>query len=261
MSKATPCGFCQKTFQSKRRSNGKWTQCCSKSCARKMELAAGAHAFQKAPRYGKWTPAPEFIRCGSCGADISSPGHKQRFCRPCRKVRQSERGRSMRKRWPSWSVWFPTCATCREVFTARQPKAKYCSEDCSMWQYRNRPCRDCGSALGEVSLKLYCDDCAALRKAATRRAYKAKRRALMKDAGAEHFDPHEIYERDGWRCGICRKRVNPNLEHPNPMSASLDHIVPLAGGGAHTRINTQCSHLACNREKWHTGWGQPLLFA
>lgn len=33
------------------------------------------------------------------------------------------------------------------------------------------------------------------------------------------------------------------------MSASLDHVVPLSLGGAHTPENTQASHLICNGRK------------
>ncbi|MEV6398476.1 HNH endonuclease [Streptomyces sp. NPDC051907] len=33
------------------------------------------------------------------------------------------------------------------------------------------------------------------------------------------------------------------------MSASLDHIIPLARQGDHTRINVQLAHLLCNLRK------------
>ena len=36
---------------------------------------------------------------------------------------------------------------------------------------------------------------------------------------------------------------------PNPLSASLDHIVSVAVGGLHTRANTQLAHLGCNSRK------------
>ena len=65
----------------------------------------------------------------------------------------------------------------------------------------------------------------------------------------EIFDDKEIFERDGWICGICGKKVSKALEHPNPRSASLDHIIPLSRGGNHIRINVQLAHLGCNRKK------------
>jgi 5-methylcytosine-specific restriction endonuclease McrA len=73
-------------------------------------------------------------------------------------------------------------------------------------------------------------------------------RQAQKDQG-ERFDATEVYERDGYRCGLCEGKVDPALRYPEPMSASLDHITPLARGGAHTRANTQCAHLVCNLKK------------
>jgi len=43
------------------------------------------------------------------------------------------------------------------------------------------------------------------------------------------------------------------------MSASLDHILPFAAGGAHLKANVQCSHLRCNIRKRTGGGGQLRL--
>jgi 5-methylcytosine-specific restriction endonuclease McrA len=75
----------------------------------------------------------------------------------------------------------------------------------------------------------------------------------------EMFDSREIFERDGWRCGICRRRVSQKLSWPHPRSVSLDHIVPISAGGGHVRENVQCSHLECNLRKLDLGPGQLLL--
>lgn len=93
------------------------------------------------------------------------------------------------------------------------------------------------------------------------RAYRALNRARRRAAEikGEDFDPLEIFERDGWRCGICKRKVSRTLEYPHPRSASLDHIVPIVDGGEHTRANTQCAHLECNLRKRHLGPGQLLL--
>ena len=68
-------------------------------------------------------------------------------------------------------------------------------------------------------------------------------------ADAVAFNPVNIFERDGWVCGICREAVDAALEWPDPRSASLDHVVPLTKGGAHSPDNAQCAHLACNVSK------------
>lgn len=74
----------------------------------------------------------------------------------------------------------------------------------------------------------------------------AARRARLVGARVESFTHTEVYERDGWVCGICTEQVNRSLTYPNPMSPSLDHIVPLSLGGEHSRANTRLSHLTCN---------------
>lgn len=69
-----------------------------------------------------------------------------------------------------------------------------------------------------------------------------------------------VYERDGWRCGICRRRIRRTLRHPHPQSASLDHIVPMSLGGPHTYVNCQAAHLVCNLSKAAGGTDQMRLF-
>ena len=51
-------------------------------------------------------------------------------------------------------------------------------------------------------------------------------------------------------CGICGKPVNKKLKFPHPLSACIDHIIPLAKGGHPSDINNlQLAHWCCNREK------------
>jgi 5-methylcytosine-specific restriction endonuclease McrA len=76
-----------------------------------------------------------------------------------------------------------------------------------------------------------------------------ERRVRISGGDAEKFKAGEIYERDGWTCGICDEPVNRDLKWPDPLSVSLDHIVPVSRGGGHTRANTRCSHLICNTRR------------
>uniref|UniRef100_A0A6H1ZVV2 Putative homing endonuclease n=1 Tax=viral metagenome TaxID=1070528 RepID=A0A6H1ZVV2_9ZZZZ len=75
-----------------------------------------------------------------------------------------------------------------------------------------------------------------------------RKRALLKGVKVEIFKAHEIYERDGWICQLCHKKVNKKLRFPNPLSRSLDHIIPLSLGGTHERKNVQLTHYKCNVE-------------
>lgn len=81
------------------------------------------------------------------------------------------------------------------------------------------------------------------------RNHNRKRRALKYQTQVDPINEKLVYLRDGWVCQHCKKRVNKNLKHPNPMSASLDHIIPLSKGGTHTYNNVQLAHLSCNLSK------------
>jgi len=51
-------------------------------------------------------------------------------------------------------------------------------------------------------------------------------------------------------CGICGGNVDFSLKFPHPMSACIDHIVPIARGGNPIDIdNMQLAHMTCNRKK------------
>lgn len=50
-------------------------------------------------------------------------------------------------------------------------------------------------------------------------------------------------------CGICGGDMDADLTYPHPMSRSVDHIMPLAIGGAHEQSNLQYAHLSCNVRK------------
>lgn len=51
-------------------------------------------------------------------------------------------------------------------------------------------------------------------------------------------------------CAICGKPVDKTLRSPDPMSPSIDHIIPIAKGGHPCDIsNLQLAHRACNRAK------------
>jgi 5-methylcytosine-specific restriction endonuclease McrA len=79
-------------------------------------------------------------------------------------------------------------------------------------------------------------------------------RARKRQAFVEPIDPHVVFERDGWRCGLCKRSIPKLARHPDPKSASLDHIVPLSQGGKHEYRNVQAAHLYCNQTKQGRVW-------
>lgn len=51
-------------------------------------------------------------------------------------------------------------------------------------------------------------------------------------------------------CGICGRPVDFSLRYPDPLSKTVDHIVPINRGGHPSDLdNLQLAHLACNLAK------------
>jgi hypothetical protein len=87
------------------------------------------------------------------------------------------------------------------------------------------------------------------RKRALVRAAAHRRRVRLRDGESERFLDAEIFERDEWVCGLCGRKINSRRTWPDPLSVSLDHVVPVSQGGGHVRSNVQASHLKCNLKK------------
>lgn len=76
-------------------------------------------------------------------------------------------------------------------------------------------------------------------------AYQSKSR--RRRAGVQiDIDESVVFQRDAWICRIC---MEPITESRGKRGPSIDHIVPLSRGGAHTMENVQASHLICNMRK------------
>ena len=183
--------------------------------------------------------------CPACATPFTA--HKTRkYCSPdC--IPKAE------MRAPRTELQWRTCGHCGRWIC--RPGRKYCDKACAREAQltnlgcRNRMCKRCNTALGEISLVNYCDTCRSQRNRETRLANKHKRRAAQRQTTIEPINPFEIYERDGWKCGICRRPVDRQLKYPDPKSASLDHIEALSLNGHHTKDNVQLAHWDCNVRK------------
>lgn len=134
------------------------------------------------------------------------------------------------------------CECCVKRYVPRQKAQRFCSVGC-----RN----------GDPGWVMSTDPAAERLRAQYREA-RRRRRAAIRRREPERFEDAEIYERDGWRCGICRRAVNKKLRWPHPRSASLDHIVPLSQEGEHTRANVRLAHLDCNVARSNRGGNEQL---
>lgn len=96
---------------------------------------------------------------------------------------------------------------------------------------------------------------------AAKRQQDRRRRDQMRAAGpVESFTAAEIGNRDAWLCGICQdtaRPVDPGPGAPRALSPSVDHIVPVSGGGQHARTNVRITHLWCNVERNSGGIPDP----
>lgn len=118
-----------------------------------------------------------------------------------------------------------TCSECGETYKPRRLDQVGCSARCSDLIWAKGPGRD------------------------SRRASMRKVRNKRKSALSVPYRESDIFERDNWQCQICSLPINPELSWPDYESKSIDHILPLALGGADAAWNVQAAHLQCNRVK------------
>lgn len=76
-----------------------------------------------------------------------------------------------------------------------------------------------------------------------------QRRARKIAAFVEPVYRRRVFERDGWRCQLCKRLVSKTASVPHPRAATIDHIVPLAEGGEHAMANVHTAHFMCNSQK------------
>lgn len=189
-----------------------------------------------------------------------------------------------------------TCIVCGTTWDAARSDAKICSDDCRAAEYAQRPdqttaarqaprperwsrrararaalrkavrgtqgcrwvagkCERCGqhfvSALGP-DIGRYCSD------ACKRRARNSRRRSRVRGAQHERYSRHAIFERDRWRCHICQRKTLRTKVVPHPRAPVVDHLIPLAEGGADTAANVATACFLCNSTKREHGGGEQL---
>lgn len=63
-----------------------------------------------------------------------------------------------------------------------------------------------------------------------------------------HLDPCRWYVgvRDGWQCRLCHQPVEWWRRNPDPLMATIDHILPASQGGRRINANLRLAHRICN---------------
>ena len=202
----------------------------------------------------KGATGPRATYCSQRCRDMASYARRREAITAAKRAKTKARLADTRKACPACGINFAPTRVMRQ---------KYCSEACSR-KYRNdHPTRFCAvpgcdrqhAASGLCQMHWRRKARAEGREPSPkwderRRANWAKRDALKRGAaGGVSFAYSDVFERDGWVCGICREAVDVELVWPDSYSASLDHIVPLSKGGSHSPDNAQCAHLVCNISK------------
>jgi 5-methylcytosine-specific restriction endonuclease McrA len=197
--------------------------------------------------------------CAGCGKTVylgseSRPAGIAR-CMPCRKIENAPN----LKHGTSGYTRGCRCPACRRGI-ADANRRRY-------WRAKGSPaermCMICGAsfivgiALGgrNNGAKTCSDECSAKRQIVKAHTYQARKRG----AYVEQVIPSEVFERDKWRCHICRRKLSSATKWPHPRRPSIDHLVPLSLGGLHEKSNVKTACFSCNASKGNRGGNEQLL--
>ena len=176
--------------------------------------------------------AATFKICAYCGCVYQNGSYSKIHSRYCSsECKNKAHNKAKSERYIPKPAFGKVCKYCRKSYQTNRTMQQYCSTECRQAVDR-------------------------LRKLESNH----RRIILERTSVIENVDRAEIYNRDGWICQICGKRVDPLLRFPHLLSATLDHILPLANGGTHEKKNVQLAHLICNSRKSNTQPDQLRLF-
>ena len=217
--------------------------------------------------------------CPSCGGEVvrtTAPGPDPLYCSvECKRRAQYKRyiqseayqRRLAKRRRPLASR---PCVVCGVQFEAKRYDARFCSERCRRNSPSARRCKLDGCDSPHVAKGLCVthynrefhpdlqthryrrahEDPEARRESLRRRTQ--FRRELVHAGDSDVIELGQLGERDAWVCGICTGPVDRDLEYPDRMCATVDHVVPISKGGRHVWANVQLAHLDCNMAKGAT---------
>lgn len=149
------------------------------------------------------------------------------------------------------------CSRCKEqlpddLFTpsAQRRRAGYC-KPCAgayMRQHKNGRCVVCSAAIRSSHMR--CAACATAGRRRTRTPSSSVRQLIThgaKPSGRRWREVQEQVWAEETVCRFCNQPVDQTLHHNHPMARNVDHVVPIAHGGAmYERSNLRLSHRRCN---------------
>lgn len=190
--------------------------------------------------------------CVVCGIEFKCKTDKRKWCsmRCYRKLRPCIRTKHKL-----------ICAGCGNQFDSDDVRRTYCSVTCSNRHKHNSEvdciCVVCNKHFKAKAYHRSSECCSNLCRDKRRRrkperyvflrSYRRKRWQAVKQH--EYVDESIVFKRDRWRCHICGKKISASVKWPNPLSPSIDHVIPISKGGSHTYTNVMAAHLGCNQRK------------
>lgn len=211
-------------------------QCCGRSRLRTKVGPSPVYCKTCSPGGSGLIANRQAQQCVNCKSTFN--GTLRKFCsRICRETYHRHSG----------AIPPNKCKACERVFYHRTERT-FCSDECKQnaWQ---RTCGDCGSRYTQK--KNTSGKCRNCRKRDKNRASSVRlkvRRGKARTA-INKISVHQCWQRDGGKCQICRKAIRLDVKWPDPMSMSVDHIVPLSKGGTDEESNVRAAHLGCNSRR------------
>lgn len=192
--------------------------------------------------------------CEWCGHEFS--GYPKRWCSAECKSAERYRNHSSPVNWSCPVPPRRRCDWCaRWYYDNGKP---HCSVECGahlydlarrqrFWLIEWRHCTTCDEVFPRAvhhAKSTMCRSC-------TIRARRAKDKARRRGATTcgEAFTVQEIGERDGWLCHLCGDPVVNREYNFGSLDPTIDHLVPVADGGEHTRANVKLAHMICNAKR------------
>lgn len=263
--KAIECVICKKIFRAPAKT-GNIPKYCSNKCKDKAHLISSRKHTQK-KRLKEYKESRGCLVCGDSFI-AEGKGYGKRYCshKCARKAEHNKRNKKRADNTPT-----SICPQCGKTF--KNPRRDTnCSQKCYLKSLKAKEqtntCPICGQAFNQKGKKRkYCSSlCSIKAEAEVYRRNTLTRRALRVTNGCiEKINAKDIFERDGWRCQICGKKVSKQLYKTKgtkryATAPSIDHIIPLSRGGQHTKTNIQCACYLCNCKKSNKIIGQIRLF-
>lgn len=185
---------------------------CSVAC-KHLHTNGGGPEVVLARRTQQREPRPSWsLRCRVCGKRLS--GSQSKLCSKACRIRVQHEDRKARGAYVLKSGMIE-CAECGVVFWVDRwaTHRKWCSTKCA--------------------------------RSLERRSERVRRHHTLDDRVPSRL----VFARDNWICWLCQKSTAKKWTRDNPLSPTLDHVVPLAKGGTHTASNLRTAHWVCNTRK------------